>query len=175
MDCMEQMIRTEIISRIQNFSMPRYAQLPDVGLYLEQVVRYINQCLEPLGCTEITGSMVRNYVKQGLIENPVQKQYSARQLAYLIVLTTLKQVIPLEHIRVLFARQQMVYAPEVAYDYFCMEMENILYYRFGLKDTVEDIGVTHTIEKDMLRSAIVAVSHIIHLNTCFEQLAQEKS
>lgn len=32
-----------------DFRMPRFAQLPDVGLYLDQVVRYINRSIQPLG------------------------------------------------------------------------------------------------------------------------------
>ena len=62
--------------------------------------------------------------------------------------------------------------PQSAYDYFCMEMENILYYRFGLKSTLLDIGVTSSLEKEMLRSAIIAVSHQIYLNACFRLLSK---
>ena len=76
----------------------------------------------------------------------------------------------LEHISQLFARQKEVYTDPVAYDYFCTELENILYFRFGLKDSVDDVGVTFSVEKDMLRSAIIAVSHMIYLDACFGQL-----
>ena len=88
---------------------------------------------------------------------------------------------PLEHVSRLFARQQTVYTDVTAYDYFCMELENILYFRFGVKDTVEDVGDTDTVEdvgdtdtviKEMLRSAVVAVSYIIHLHACFTQLPE---
>lgn len=54
-----------------------------------------------------------------------------------------------------------------------MELENILFFQFGLKDSVEDIGTTSSIEKKMLRSAIIAVSHIIFLNNCFQLLAEK--
>ena len=54
-----------------------------------------------------------------------------------------------------------------------MELENVLQCRLGLKDAMEDIGTTSTIEKEMLRSAITAVSHIIFLNTCLVQLSRE--
>ena len=56
-----------MIEAIEGFRLPRYAQIPDVGLYLEQVVRYVNTHLAPLGEPELTSSMVSNYVKQGLI------------------------------------------------------------------------------------------------------------
>ena len=150
--------------------MPRYADLPDVGLYLEQTTKYINYTLKPLACVEITGSMIRNYVKMGLVANPVKKKYGANQIAHLLCVTLLKQVMSLDHISQLIERQKAVYTNPVAYDYFCTELENILYFRFGLKDTVDNVGVTSSVEKDMLHSAIIAVSHIIYLNACFEHL-----
>ncbi len=170
---MDNEIRLALADSMRDFRLPRYNELPDVGLYLEQTVKYINQCLKQLGCIEITGSMVRNYVKQGLVVNPVQKQYYADHIGYLICVSILKHAAPLEQINKLFFRQKTVYTNQVAYDYFCMEMENVLYCRFGLKETVADVGVTSSIEKEMLRSAITAVSHMIYFNACFRQLYKE--
>lgn len=158
---------------MRGFRLPRFHEIPDVGLYLEQTTKYVNQCIQPLGVEDVTSSMIRNYVKQGLIANPIKKQYSADQIAHLIALALLKQVTPLEHINDLFLilNQGGTYTVPVAYDYFCEEMENILHFRFGLKDSVEDVGVTSSLEKEMLRSAITAVSHIVYLNRCFQILA----
>ena len=74
----------------------------------------------------------------------------------------------------MFGRQRKVYSNQIAYDYFCSELENVLYYRFGLKETMEDIGTTDSVEKEMLRSAVTAVSHIIYMNTCIEKLYNDK-
>lgn len=167
---MDKQIKLALADSMRGFHFPRYEELPDVGLYLEQTVKYINRSLKQLGCIEITGSMIRNYVKQGLIANPVNKHYYADQIGYLICIAILKQAAPLEYIQKLFSRQKTIYTNQMAYDYFCMEMENILYCRFGLKDSVDDVGVTSSIEKEMLRSAITAVSHIIYLNACYRQL-----
>ena len=73
----------------------------------------------------------------------------------------------------MFFMQRKVYSDLTAYDYFCMELENVLYYRFGLKDGLEEIGVTESAEKDILHSAIVAVSHMVYLNACFQHLPPE--
>lgn len=172
---MEQMMQRSMADTMQAFSLPRYEQLPNMGLYLEQTVKFVNQLFAPLGCVEITGSMVRNYVKMGLIENPVKKQYYAQHIAYITALTLLKQVVPLEQVDILFSRQKKVYDTRTAYDYFCMELENVLQYRFGLKEAMDDIGQTQSIEKEMLRSAITAVSHVIFLNACFKQLSGAES
>ena len=66
-------MQNRITADIAAFRLPRYAQIPEVGLYLEQVVRYINARLAPLGEPELTGSMVSNYVKKGIISHPVKK------------------------------------------------------------------------------------------------------
>ena len=165
---MDILLKQALAEPIRQFRLPRYGQLPDVGLYLEQTTKYINYCLKPLGCAEITNSMIRNYVKMGLVHNPVKKQYFADQIAHLICITLLKLVLPLEHINGLFVRQRAIYTDEIAYNYFCMELENILFHRFDLTNQLESLGVTSSVEKEMLRSAITAVSHIIYVNACFQ-------
>ena len=35
-------------SNIEHFHLPTYREIPTVGLYLEQTVKYINECLHPL-------------------------------------------------------------------------------------------------------------------------------
>ena len=70
---MEKEVQNRITADIAAFRLPRYAQIPEVGLYLEQVVRYINARLAPLGEPELTGSMVSNYVKQKLVPAPVHR------------------------------------------------------------------------------------------------------
>ena len=167
---MNELIKKKIAQSMVSFSLPRYDQLPTVGYFLEQTVDYINQVLKPLNGLQITSSMVRNYVKQGLIHNPVRKKYSTDQIAYLICITILKQVASLEDLSHLFIQQQKIYTSPVAYNYFCDEMENVLFYHLGLKEKMDTIGVTSSLEKDILRSAIIAVSNMIFINKCFDYL-----
>ena len=105
-------------ARIEEFRLPRYREIPNVGLYLDQTVKYINSYLAPLGNMEITASMVSNYVKKGYIRNPVRKQYSAEQIAYLMAMAVVNNVVPMENIALMFDMQQRTYSVEVAYDYF---------------------------------------------------------
>jgi hypothetical protein len=69
--------------------------------------------------------------------------------------------------------QREVYTVQVAYDYFCSELENMLYYSFGIRDNMEAIGNTQSDIKTMLRGTIIAVSYIIYLNTCFQAIQNE--
>ncbi len=153
--------------KIADFRLPRYNELPDVGLYLEQVIKYINGKLSPLGWQEITPSMVSNYVKKNVIPAPEKKQYFADQLGYLIFISITKTVLSIENISLLIKVQKDSYTAEVAYNYFCDEFENMLRSICGL-DTQNTIHTTNNDEKSLLRSVIIAVSHIAYANSCFE-------
>lgn len=156
---------------IDNFIMPRYKEIPDVGLYLEQTVKYINGSLAPLGCMEITTSMVSNYVKQGYIERPVKKQYNREQIAYLLFIAVIKNVLSMENILTLFEIQKADYSAEHAYEYFCEQLESILADIFNAKGTSAPPSDCPE-ELKMLRSAIIAAANIIYLNDCFEKRKQ---
>lgn len=160
---------------IEQFRLPRYREIPDVGLYLDQTVKYVNRYLKALGCMEITSSMVSNYVKKGYISSPVRKQYDAEQIAYLFFISIAKSVLSMENIARLFEMQKKTYTGEVAYDFFCMELENMLQYTFGLKGQMELIGTPEDCSeaKTMLRSTIIAVTHIIYLNSRFDSMNEE--
>ncbi len=157
---------------VEQFRLPRYREIPDVGLYLDQTVKYVNRYLAPLGCMEITSSMVSNYVKKGYISNPVKKQYDADQIAYLFFISVAKSVLSMDNIARLFEMQKKMYTAEIAYDFFCEELENMLQYIFGLKDHVDAVGTPEdkSETKTMLRSTIIAVTHIIYLSSRFENM-----
>ncbi len=161
--------------KVRDFRLPRYHELPNMGLYLEQITKYINGLITPLGCPEITSSMVSNYVKKGVIAPPKKKQYDREQIAYLIVISFLKSVLSLENISQLFTMQKLTYKSETAFDYFCLELENMLFFITGLKDTVDTIGETNSEVKTMLRGATTAVAHILFIENCFTVLGDDAS
>ena len=164
---MDMKFQQALAASLEDFRLPRYADLPDDGLYLKQAETYINRVLAPLGLMEITTSMIRNYVKQGMVENPVQKLYYRDQIGYLICITILKHAASLDCIQQMFAWQRTIYESQMAYDYFCEELENVLFYLFGLKSQADQVGTTCSVEKDMFRSAITAVCNMVYLNACY--------
>ena len=92
----------------RDYRMPRYKEIPNVGLYLEQTVKYINECLAPIEIS-ITPSMLSNYVKKGYIDRPIKKQYYADQIAYAIYIVIIKQVLSMDNIASLFVLQKATY------------------------------------------------------------------
>ena len=134
---MNEHIQSKMAVPIQNFRLPRYQEIPDVGLYLEQTAKYIDSYLEPLEDISITGSMISNYVKKKIISNPVKKQYGRDQIACLIFIAVAKSVLSLDNIHMMFDIQRQTYDNETAYNYFCTEFKHILRHVFELDNSDE--------------------------------------
>ena len=171
---MQQLPKEKIADSIRSFHLPAYEEIPDVGLFLEQVTKYISDILTPLQDAALTSSMISNYVKKKLIPNPVKKQYDREQIAYLMFIAVAKTVLSLENIQLLIRLQKESYATRRAYEYFRREFENLLLWVFGLKETPEVVGVDHTEEKVMLRNTIMAAVHTIYLETYFFALRESE-
>ena len=167
--------KQKIADSLRNFHLPRYEELPDVGLYLEQTAKYISEFLSPLEEGSLTPSMVSNYVKKGLIRNPVKKQYGREQIAYLFFIALTKNVLSLDGLINFIALQKRTYSLQKAYDYFCEQFENTLLFTAEVKDTLDIAGEDTTDEKRLLFSCIVAVTQKIYLERCLEAISREEA
>lgn len=166
--------KQKIATSVQDFHLPRYNEIPNVGLYLEQTTKYICEYLAPLQENAITGSMISNYVKKGLVSSPVKKQYNRDQIAHLLFIALAKSVLSLDNLALFIRLQERTYSTERAYEYLCDEFENLLYYVFGLKESIDTVGVDSTDEKIMLRNTIITIAYKIYLDKYFEALAAEQ-
>ena len=136
--------KADLAASIEGFHLPRYDELPDDGLYLEQTTKYVADVLRPLQENAITASMISNYVKKNLVNNPIRKQYFRDQISHLIFIAVAKIVLSMDDIRLLIGVQKRTYSAQVAYDYFCTELENVLAYIFGQKTALEDVTQENT-------------------------------
>lgn len=170
---MKESIKEKLAEPIRNFRLPRYRELPDVGLYLEQVVRYVNRYMI-LDGNELTTSMVSNYVKQKLIPGPAKKSYGSDSIAYLLFMSYTKMVVPLGDIHFMIDIQKNSYGLAVAYDYFCDEFENLLQYVYGIREHPATVGSENTEEKELMRSALLSVTHKIFLEQYIRVLHHQK-
>lgn len=167
--------REKMLAAIEPFHLPKYDEIPDVGLFLEQTAKYISGILAPLEGITITGSMISNYVKKKLVSNPIKKQYSREQIAYLIFIAVAKSVLSLENLQLFIGLQQESYSVKVAYEYFRGEFESILCCVFEMRAVTEMSGTKNkNIElKNMLRNTAVAAAHKVYLEAFFATLGEE--
>lgn len=170
---MKQETKQRIADSVRDFCLPRYNEIPNVGLYLEQATKYVGEYLSPLGEYTLTPSMISNYVKKGLIANPVKKQYGREQIAYLFFIAVAKSVLSLDALTGFIKLQQQTYTLPKAYDYFAEEFENLLQFTFELKDTIEMSGEDNTDEKRLLFTCLVAAVQKVYLEKCLEAIARD--
>lgn len=128
MDVLKQEI-LNIGNELAQFSIQRYEELPDIDLYMEQVVGYVNKHLETFnrsGDAPITPSMINNYVKYGIIPPPDKKKYKRRHIAYIYVVYFLKQVLTMSQIKAIIRQQVKINDERIAYEFFCTELERAI-------------------------------------------------
>ena len=112
------------------FHIPRWDELPDMELYMDQVITFIenNILITSVNFGEriITPSMVNNYVKLNLIPKPVKKKYGKIHLAYLIAISILKHVFTIQKIKDGISFQSTLNGEKAAYNLFCKEQEGAI-------------------------------------------------
>lgn len=114
-----------------NYHLPRWEELPDIQLYMDQVVTLIERYIVVLPNNNpekiITAAMINNYVKLGLIPKPEKKRYHKIHLAYLIAITILKQVLTISEINDgILLQSKICGGNKEAYNLFCTEQEKAL-------------------------------------------------
>lgn len=104
--------------------LPRWSELPDLELYMDQVLslaeRYLGACPGHKG---LTAAMVNNYVKLGVIPPPVKKKYTRPHLAQLLMICVLKSVLPIDSVKFMFTQSFSDGDISSIYDDFCSEFE----------------------------------------------------
>lgn len=105
-------------ARMQKVILPKWTELPNFDLYMDQVLLLINETLQPLGVDPVTAAMINNYVKHKVILSPIKKKYQIMQLADIIVISLLKPSYPLDKIRQGIDQVTATGYPKRAYDSF---------------------------------------------------------
>ena len=111
----------ETAEAVRTARLPHWAELPDLGLYMDQVIVLMGQYLGGIVSGEeklLTSSMVNNYVKMGLLPPPEKKKYGRVQLACLVMICILKQVISISIVRELIRTSLEELSPEQLYETF---------------------------------------------------------
>lgn len=94
---------------MEHFSLPAWETLPDMELYMDQVISLVNRYLNLIPQDEtnpvITASAVNNYVRLKLMPAPERKRYSRKHMACVIMICVLKQSLSLAEIQRILPRE----------------------------------------------------------------------
>lgn len=85
---------------LENYKLPSWKEIPDIGLYMEQVIILLKSYLDYLPPELkdeqiITAATINNYVRTKIMPEPVKKKYYREHIAYLVMICTLKQTLPI--------------------------------------------------------------------------------
>ena len=153
----------EIEEKLLAFHCPRWEELPDVELYVDQVVGYIERHLAVLDVSGeghfITASMINNYVKMKLIPAPVKKRYGLRQLSRLIVICSLKRDFTIGELHAMIDIDLAKFENRVIYNVFCDEMERTIRHVF-LGEAIAAPGPSS--EEAILRAVMTAFANKLY-------------
>lgn len=81
---------------INEYRLPAWEDIPDLGLYMEQVLSLLTEYLDYLPPELkdeqfITAATINNYVRNRYMPKPFKKKYYRIHIAYLVMICTLKQ------------------------------------------------------------------------------------
>ena len=180
----------EYVELIRSFHLPRYNELPDIELYMDQLLTYVDRHLRPLVSSDeklLTSSMVNNYVKQRIIPMPERKRYNRLHVASLIVVCLMKRTFSVSDIQKLLLAQQSTHEAHRSYDFFCTAVEESLRAMFCAEvhakklstwEIIEPNGFafslnvksahTLTAERRLAIACATSTANKIYVEKCFE-------
>jgi hypothetical protein len=80
---------------LDEYKLPDWEDIPDIGLYMEQVIALLKYYLDylPPELKEeqfLTAAAINNYVRKKVMPEPVKKKYYRVHIAYLLIICSLK-------------------------------------------------------------------------------------
>lgn len=112
------MAKENFTKQLAKMTMPHFNDLPNLDLYMDQVIDEVNQYFAPITHTKITKAMINSYVKKGIVDRPVKKRYSRLHLAKILVVSLLKPILSLDTIDQAMKIALKLETPSRAYDQF---------------------------------------------------------
>ena len=159
-------------NEIENFHLPRWDELPNIDLYIDQLVTLLEQYLSNYIKNEnekedklVTKTMINNYVKNGVIKAPINKKYNKQHMATLFVVFILKQVYIINDIKKLIRFALETSPIEQAYDRFCSELEKAIRIVFAEKHYIKSNKLTQ--EQYILRNVVQSFANKLYVQKTF--------
>ena len=158
----------ELQNALTAFSLPLYPEIPDVGLYLDQVVKFINSYLADFPEMTVTNSMISNYAKQKLIDRVNKKTYTREQIAILIYIVMTKTVLSIENIKLTLENAKK--SGDSFEPRYIAFRENLVTALSGFyeREKTLPLNQTHAESDLMTENVVIAIAYKMYLERYFE-------
>lgn len=153
----------ELKERLSQERPAPWEMLPDLALYMDQLISYMPRQLIHFEESEnLTSAMVNNYIKDGLLPRAEGKRYGRTHLAYLTAICALKQVLSVKEMKALIQGGTQGREPEPLYDYFRQELDH------ALNETARGL------EKDLPQKDLPRLALTLALRSYVDKLACQR-
>ena len=151
----------ELKRRMEQERPTSWEDLPDLSLYMDQIISYMPRQLIHFDDRDIlTSAMVNNYIKDGIVPRAEGKRYSPTHLAYLTAVCALKKVLSVRDIsNLIHSGEELGMDSEAMYGYFLRKLDK------ALSDTAD------TIDPDAEQKELAKLALTLALQSYAYQLA----
>ncbi len=137
--------------------------LPDISLYMDQIISYMPRQLIRYGEGEaLTPAMVNNYIKDGMLPRAEGKRYSRTHLGYLTAICVLKQVLSVKDVNRLLHLGDTGRDNRELYAFFCRELDQ------ALNETAESL------DENVAEDDLAALALSLALRSYADKLAAQR-
>ena len=169
-------------NNLANYLLPKWDELPNFDLYMDQVISLISQYLTvfPHDPHEqvITASTINNYVRLKLMPAPYKKRYTKIHLAYILMICTLKQNMSIADIQKMLPLNLPADEIPAFYDHYVDKYARASMYFLEQVKILEPKDDLNSIKDFISQGAIIAgliqILNAILLPLCFDEAPESK-
>lgn len=153
---------------ITDYHLPEWNAIPDLGLYMDQVIVLLEQYLSfipsPVGTKEhfVTSSTINNYVRLKIMPAPVKRKYHRVHIAYLIMILTMKQSLSISDVQKVIPPDSSEEEVRVVYEDYSEKFRRLaLFFNQQVQSGAEGIHASeqssdNAVELLVIESALIA-------------------
>ena len=140
---------------VSGFSLPSWENIPDIGLYMDQVIVLLSQYLglispaddketeeetDPSETKIFSSSAINNYVRLKIMPAPVKRRYYRVHIAYLIIIFTLKQAVSINIVKEMLSNEMPEESLQQLYtDYVYKHHEATMLFTSIVRECASDV------------------------------------
>ncbi|MBD9224814.1 MAG: DUF1836 domain-containing protein [Clostridiales bacterium] len=154
---------------ITEYHLPDWDAIPDLGLYMDQVIVLLEQYLTfipaPTGSKErfVTSSTINNYVRLKIMPAPVKRKYHRIHIAYLIMILTMKQSLSISDVQKILPQDSSETNVRAVYEDYSLKFRRVgLFFNQQVQSGAEGIRTAteqscdNAVELLVIESALIA-------------------
>ena len=165
------------VTEMENYRMPNWNDLPDIDLYMDQVITYLEKQLAIFSKNDdekfITPAMINNYVKNEIIPRPLNKKYTREHMAHLISVLRLKNILSLMDINRLISYEKQNKPMDALFDQInSIQDEAFKETTLRVRDSLEKLDSDNSGKDNEERLSLLALKFALEANA--NRIAAEK-